>query len=106
MLGKGFAKSSHNFYSLKKLNSQFFLLYLRYTCFFYKHMKFRIQALCLAIYDFEARIMLSLCLTFQGTRLPVWKKFNSNVAAKCDSVFKFRDLLIYKLSKRKYALVA
>jgi len=35
---------------------------------FYKHMKFRIQAwLCLAIYDFEARIMLSLCLTFQGT---------------------------------------
>jgi len=40
--------------------------------FFYKHMKFRIQArLCLAIYDFEARNMLSLCLTFQGTRLPV-----------------------------------
>jgi len=30
-------------------------------------MKFRIQArLCLAIYDFEARIMLSLCSTFQG----------------------------------------
>jgi len=40
--------------------------------FFYKHMKFQIQArLCLAIYDFEARIMLSLCLTFQRTRLPV-----------------------------------
>jgi len=39
---------------------------------FYKHMKFRIQArLCLAIYDFEARIMPSLCLTFQGTGLPV-----------------------------------
>jgi len=31
-------------------------------------MKFRIQArLCLAIYDFEARIILSLCSTFQGT---------------------------------------
>jgi len=30
--------------------------------FFYKHMKFRIQArLCLANYDFETRIMLSLC---------------------------------------------
>jgi len=44
---------------------------LTYTIF-YKHMKFRIQALlCLAIYDFEAHIMLSLCLTFQGTRLPV-----------------------------------
>jgi len=26
--------------------------------------------------------MLSLCLTFQGTGLPVWEKFNSNVAAK------------------------
>jgi len=38
--------------------------------FFYKHIKFRNQAwLCLAIYDFEARILLSLCLTFQG--LPV-----------------------------------
>jgi len=44
--------------------------------FFYKHMKFRNQArLCLTIYDFEARIMLSLCLTFQGNRLPVWEKF-------------------------------
>jgi len=30
--------------------------------FFYKHMKFRIQArFCLANYDSEARIMLSLC---------------------------------------------
>jgi len=30
--------------------------------YFYKHMKFRNQAwLCLAIYDFEAHIMLSLC---------------------------------------------
>jgi len=56
--------------------------------FFYKHMKFQIQArLCLAIYDFEARIMLSLCLTFQGTRLPVWEKFNSNVAPKCKYIF-------------------
>jgi len=39
-------------------------------------MKFRIQArLCLAVNDFEAHIMLSLCSTFQGTRLPVWEKF-------------------------------
>jgi len=36
---------------------------------------------------FEARIMLSLCLTFQGTRLTVMKKFNSNVAAKCEYIF-------------------
>jgi len=51
-------------------------------------MKFRIQArLCLAIYDFEARIMLSLCITFQGTRLPVREKFNSNVVAKCEYIF-------------------
>jgi len=50
-------------------------------------MKFRNQArLCLAIYDFEPQIMLSLCLTFLGTRLPVCEKFNSNVAAKCDSL--------------------
>jgi len=49
-------------------------------------MKFWIQAqLCLAVYDFEARIMLSL--TFQGTILPVWEKFNSNVAAKCEYTF-------------------
>jgi len=48
-------------------------------------MKFRIQArLCLAIYDIEAHIMLSLCLTFQGTGLLVWKKINSNVIAKCE----------------------
>jgi len=41
------------------------------TCFFiYKHMKFRIQAR-LAIYDFEAHNMLSLCLTLQGTKLLV-----------------------------------
>jgi len=31
-------------------------------------MKFRNQArLCLAVFDFEAHRMLSLCLTFQGT---------------------------------------
>jgi len=41
------------------------------ACFSYKHMKFWNQArLCLEIYNFDARIMLSLCLTFQGTRLP------------------------------------
>jgi len=40
-------------------------------------MKFRDQArLCLAIYDFEAHIMLSMFLTFQGAGLSVWKKFN------------------------------
>jgi len=44
--------------------------------FFYKHMKFQNQAqLCLASYDFEARIMLSLCLTFQGTELTGMRKF-------------------------------
>jgi len=32
--------------------------------------------------------MLSLCLTFQGTRLPVLEKFNSNVAAKCEYIFR------------------
>jgi len=31
--------------------------------------------------------MLSLCLIFQGTRIPVWEKFNSNVAAKCEYIF-------------------
>jgi len=39
------------------------------TCFF-KYMNFHNQArLCLAIYDFEARFILSICLTFQGTTL-------------------------------------
>jgi len=34
--------------------------------FFLKHMKFRNQArLCLAVFDFETRIMLGLCLTFK-----------------------------------------
>jgi len=31
-------------------------------------------------------IMLSLCLTFQGTGLQVWEKINSNVAAKGESL--------------------
>jgi len=46
-------------------------------------MKIRNQVwLCLAVSDFEVHmLLLSLCLTFQGTGLPVWKKFNSNVAA-------------------------
>jgi len=45
---------------------------------FNKHMKFRNQArLCLAVSDFEAHIMLSLCLTFQAYRYrknltPMW----------------------------------
>jgi len=46
-----------------------------YMFFFYKHMKFRSQAhLCLAVFDFEAHIMRSSCLTFQGPRIPVWEK--------------------------------
>jgi len=53
-------------------------------------MEFWNQArLCLAIYNFEARIMLSLYLTFQGTRLLKWEKLNYNVAAKSESVYKF-----------------
>jgi len=32
-------------------------------------------------------LKLALCLAFQGTRLPVWEKFNSNVAAKCEYIF-------------------
>jgi len=56
--------------------------------FFYKHMKFRNQAqFCLAVSDFEAHIMFSLCVTFQGTELPVWEKFNSNVAANAEYLF-------------------
>jgi len=43
--------------------------------FFYEHIKFRIQArLYLAIYDFEARILLSLSLTLQSTKLPEREK--------------------------------
>jgi len=46
-------------------------------------MKFRIQArLCLAIYDFEARIMLSFS-RYQNTGM---RKINSNVAAKCEYI--------------------
>jgi len=51
-------------------------------------MKFRNQArLCLAVSDFEAHIMLRLCLTFQGSGLPVLEKFNSNVAANGEYLF-------------------
>jgi len=49
-------------------------------------MKFWNKArLFLAVYDFEAHIMLSLCLTFQDAGIPVWKKFNFNVAVKYES---------------------
>jgi len=49
-------------------------------------MKFRIQArLCLEIYDFEARIMLSLCLLFkvpdyryEKNLTPIWLR-NVNI---------------------------
>jgi len=51
-------------------------------------MKFRNQArLCLAVFDFEVHSMLSLCLTIQGTRLPVWENFPSKVVAKCEHIF-------------------
>jgi len=51
-------------------------------------MKFRVQArLCLAVSDFEVYIMLSLCLTFQGSGLPVWEKFSSNVVANAEYLF-------------------
>jgi len=36
------------------------------------------------------RLRLPVCLTFQGAGLPVWKKFNSNVAATGESL----DLMI------------
>jgi len=36
-----------------------------------------------------------LCLTFQGAGIPVWKEFNSNVAAKCESLVISIDLLRY-----------
>jgi len=67
---------------------------MHYMFFFYKHMKFQNQAwLCLTVFDFEAHSMLSLCLTFQGTELPVWENFNSNMAAKCEYIFSdFYDL--------------
>jgi len=53
---------------------------------FNKQKKFQNQArLCVAVFDFEAHIMLSLCWTFQGAGQPVWKKFNS-VAAKGESL--------------------
>jgi len=66
--------------------------------FFYKHIKFRNQIrFYLAIYDFDARIMLSLCLTFQGSGLKVREKFNSNVVAKSEffisDFFRFINLV-------------
>jgi len=70
-----------NFYN-KQFQRNVNLSFRPIQVFFYKHMKLRIQArLCLATYDFEARIMLSLCLTFQGTGLSKWEKFNSNLAS-------------------------
>jgi len=51
-------------------------------------MKFRNQArLCLAIYDFEAHIMLSICLTFQGAELQVWKQFNFTMWLRSVNIF-------------------
>jgi len=70
-------------------------------------MKFRKQArLCLAIHDFKAHIMLSLCLTFQGTGLPVWEKFNSNMAAKCEYLFSDFYWFIKLVKREKIAIVA
>jgi len=54
--------------------------------FFYNHMKFWNQArLCLAIFDFEASIILSLCLIIQGIKL--WEKFNTRLVTKCEYLF-------------------
>jgi len=52
------------------LNSEFTDTYKKSVHVFYKHIKFRIQALrlCLAIYDFEVRIMLSFS-RYQITRM-------------------------------------
>jgi len=51
-------------------------------------MKFRNQArLFLVIYEFAAHIMLSLSVTFQGTGLSVWERFNK----MCESLSKFSD---------------
>jgi len=60
-------------------------------------MKFRNQTrLCLAIYHFEAHIMLSLF--FQGTGQPAWEKFNSNAAVKRISFFShFYSFIIFNL---------
>jgi len=53
---------------------------------FYKHTKIGNQArFCLAIYDFETHITLSLYLTFLGAGMA---KFNFNVTAKCYFVFR------------------
>jgi len=35
-------------------------------------------------------LRLTLCLTFQGTGLSVWEKFNSNVATKYESLFSYK----------------
>jgi len=52
----------HNIYdNLHKFGFDYVIFHINVIhVFFYKHMKFRIQArLCLAIYDFETRIMLN-----------------------------------------------
>jgi len=51
-------------------------------------MKFRNQArLCLAIYHFKAHIMLMINFSRYRNTGTVFKKFNSNVAVKCESLF-------------------
>jgi len=45
-------------------------------------------------------------LNLSRSRLPVWEKFNSNVAAKCESVSKSRDLkekFITQIKAGRYA---
>jgi len=65
-------------------------------------MKFWNQArLCLAVYDFEAYIMLSLCLTFQGG------KNSTPMRLQSESLSKFSDFYgLVNLVKREYALVS
>jgi len=69
------------------LHVSLFLFFL-YLVYIYKHRKFPIQ----------------LCLTFQGTRLPVWEKFNFNVAAKCEYIFSDFDLFINLVKGRLVSL--
>jgi len=59
-------------------------LYIVVHVFFLKAYEIRIQArLFFDIYDFEAHIMFN----FSGYQTIGMKKFNSNVAAKCEYIF-------------------
>jgi len=67
--------------------------------FFYKHMKFWDQArLCLAIYNLEVRIMLSLCLTFQGTELP---RYGKNLTSTWLQIVNLFSVILINLIKKE-----